>query len=98
MIKLLEQQYETSKDYDTLYYLVKVSRIVCFVNYGEAFVGGEYDGFQIRDVCQSNVRFTEYDNNIDIGCRGYSYIYARNKEDFIKQCIKKDLTYIIPTK
>jgi len=88
---LLSHLYVMSKDYFSLYHLVKVSRIICIVNYDT-----KIDGYQIRDVCQSSPR---KDNEIiDIGCRGYSYIWATNKDDFIEQCKKKDLEYFVPTK
>lgn len=89
---LLKHLYgNTSKDYCTLYHLVRVSRVICIVDYGK-----REDDYQIRDVCQSQVR---QDNKyIDIGCRGYSYIWADTKEDFIKQCEDKNLEYFIPTK
>jgi len=89
--ELLSHLYTMSKDYCTLYHLVKVSRIICVVNYDT-----KIDGYQIRDVCQSQV--IKDSEIIDIGCRGYSYIWATNKDDFIEQCKRKDLEYFIPNK
>lgn len=84
----LSHGYATSKDYQRLWELVKSFRIVCFVNAGEK----REDGYQLRDVCQSSVRYREGD--VGIGSRGMAYISAFSKEEFLEQCAESDLEYI----
>ncbi len=94
MEKLLQHNYDTSKDYEKLWELMKTQRILCMIDYGEMY---KDDKYQLRDVCQTPA--VERDRYFtDISCRGYSYISARNKEEFIEQCTKGNLEYIVPTK
>jgi len=87
-MKLLKQKYETSSDYEKLYELAKTQRVVCFI---------ENEG--VQDVCQTSASSNDPHQ---IGARGICYIYPMEiddktkKEDFIDQCIKNRLEFIIP--
>lgn len=98
-MNLLTHGYETSKDYETLFELIKTSRIVCFVDSDCAF-GGE----KIQDICQSGPSSDEAGiYGIHIGARGITYVTAYGpdealqKEKFIAQCKKLNLEYIAPS-
>lgn len=88
--QLLSHKYITSNDYSLLWDMMREHVIVCLVNYDEPF-----NGYQIRDVCQTPLRFSE-SSFVDISCRGYAYISARDKDDFIRQCEKKNLEFFMP--
>lgn len=87
---LIHAYQQTSKDYEALWDLLRVQRIVCMVDYEHP-----HDGYQIRDVCQTPVQPRD-GYWIDVGCRGYSYISAKDKSDFIVQCSEKNLEYFVP--
>lgn len=81
-MSLKKFKYKTCTNYNILFELVKTQRVVCFVK--------QYNVFDVCANTPSNC------NDIDIGARGISYIYADNKEDFIKQCEKCKLEFIMP--
>lgn len=92
-IKYLEHNYETSKDYELLYELIKTQRVVCFV---------QCKDYKVKDIAQSSAIFRE--EHINIGARGIGYVSAFDfedktiKEDFIEQCNFYDLEFIEPNK
>lgn len=94
-MEYLSHNYKTSKDYKKLFELIKTEIIVCFVNSYK-----NPDGTYMKDVCISN---RKYDPEfISISARGISYIDAFEfdglsiEDDFIQQCERIELEYIIP--
>lgn len=88
-MKLLNHGYETSKDYQLLFELMKRNRIICFIPFDEEFE----DGYILKDVCQTKATDEGY---FDVSARGYSYITAFNREDFIKKCESAKLEFVNP--
>jgi len=74
--------YPLSKDYEKLYDICINNKaiIVCFI-----------DCYKTRDICKNLI---SENGRINIGARGISYIYAINKDDFIEQCIDRNLGFI----
>ena len=87
--RILKHEYPTSKDYSLLWELTKTKRIICIVDYDKPFG----DGYQMRDIAHSSVEI--YEETRDIGARGISYIYALNKKEFLLQCAKKNLEFLL---
>lgn len=89
--KYLNFNYETSKDYDTLFELIKTQRVVCFV---------QSKDMNMQNVCASQK--VKNEDFINIGTIGIGYISAcaihglTVKEDFIAQCTYYELEYIMP--
>lgn len=90
MKNLKSFNYKTSKDYELLFELIKVQRVVCFVK-----------NRTVYDICANTPSLSK---DIDIGVRGRSYIYAVGKteeeikKDFISQCEDYELEFILPNK
>ncbi len=97
-MKYLDFNYQTSKDYERLFELIQKERVVCFVNTKPFKSVVTKEEIIVKDVCVSSFRFRE--NEIVIYSRGIIYINAflskkkTLKEDFIEQCISRDLEFI----
>ncbi len=72
--------YQTSKNYEELFRMMRETSIVCFVNYRGC-----------RDVAAT----LSTSGIFDVSARGIAYVGARNKDDFIKQCQSVDLEWIM---
>lgn len=88
----LSKRYLTSTNYDLLFELMQDQRVVCFVNYKD-YKKGE-DGYILQDICQTQA--VKRDTMFEISARGYSYISAFDKEEFIEQCKTSCLEFIEP--
>lgn len=95
--ELLSHKYKTSKDYELLFELQKTQRIVCFVDVKDFKNLNEY---RLQDICQTQVRTNK--EVVEICTRGIAYISAfafkkmSLKDDFISQCEKQNLEFIVP--
>lgn len=95
-------KYNTSKDYEKLFELIKTQRIVCFVTYEQTIGGNSNNKITLTDVCASSIVYNA--DFINIGVRGVGYVSAMEfdnktiKEDFIRQCEHYKLEYIEPIK
>ena len=77
--------YPTSTDYTKLYDLAQEQSIICLA---------PYRGFEgCIDVARTIVTLPF----LSISARGISYVHADNKDDFIEQCVKAKVRFIIPT-
>ena len=77
--------YKTSKDYKKLFELAQKQSIVCICNYSK----------NCRDVAHT---LAERDNTLSVSARGTSYITGFGLDDFVEQCEKYELEWIIPNK
>ncbi len=76
--------YQLSKDYETLYELAQKQSVVCIVDYDSC-----------RDVCQT--LYISGSNCIEICSRGHCYIFAENVEEFKALCEHLNIEWIVPT-
>lgn len=94
----LDFSYKTSRDYHKLFELVKTHRVICIVTYKSNILNDK--SIELKDICVSGV--LAEDDQINIGCRGTSFITAfafdgnSLKEEFLKQCEHYRLEYIDP--
>ena len=73
--------YVTSRDYETLYCLLRKTSVICIVNYS---------------VCR-DIASTAYRSGVsEITSRGICYIGAETLADFVEQCIEGDVEFIVP--
>lgn len=97
----LNFNYNTSKDYEKLFELVKTQRVVCFVTYEETIGGNSNNKITLTDICASSA-FKSNSDVVNLGVRGTGYVTAMEfdgktvKEDFIRQCEHYKLEYIEP--
>jgi hypothetical protein len=73
--------YNTSRDYELLFELMQKSSIVCIVDYNFA-----------RDVAQTLCKCGDY----QICARGIGYLWAENKEEFLKYCEMYNVEFVVP--
>ena len=73
--------YVTSKDYQKLAALMTTQSVVCICRYN-----------QCRDVCQSLYNGTTWMLN----ARGIGYVCAFDEQDFIQQCDKYEVEWLVP--
>jgi hypothetical protein len=79
--------YKTSKDYTRLAELMKTRSIVCFVDYFK----------DCRDAASTQMlqrRCGDY--TFQVSARGTAYIYAPSLAEFIAQCTRLNLEWIVP--
>lgn len=81
-------EYQLSRDYDLLFELMHKSSIICIVDCD--FTKGD----SCRDVAQTLCR--EGGGDYLISCRGTGYVWAEDKEDFVRQCKISNLEFILP--
>lgn len=82
--------YEWQDDYYHLWSLVKKERVICLVNYDNL----------CKDIASTHFNYVDRLKNpicVTVSARGICYILASNREDFIDQCKKNNLKYILPT-
>lgn len=84
--------YITSKDYRWLSEICKDKSIVCIVDYRH----NKDDSTPIRDVAQTCYSPNQGCLTYQVQARGICYIHARNVEEFVHCCEKKNLKFIIP--
>ena len=82
-----DHAYHTSRDYERLYDLGKETGVVCFVD----------TVFREGDVCRDIAATQYHDGVMQISCRGTSYIYAFDRETFLRHCAKYNVEFIEPT-
>lgn len=82
--------YKTSRDYAALWDLCQRYEVACFVDY-DMF----RDGQPLRDVCSTSA-YAEPGEPMQIGARGVCYVYARNREEFVKRCLSVNLEWVVP--
>ena len=83
--------YEKSTDYKLLVELARKQSVVCIADYH-----GRYD---YRDVAQTV--WYEYRNGEEvfaINARGIDYVHVIGVDDFIDQCVKQNIEFLLPTK
>lgn len=78
--------YQTSRDYELLWSLAKLTGVVCFIDMA----------FREGDVCRDVAATQYYDGVMQISCRGTSYIYAFDRETFLRLCAKYNVEFIRP--
>lgn len=86
--------YRTSKDYRRLANLAKQCSVICIVDYNI-----RPDGDMVfRDVASTQYR--RYDDEaaeiFQISARGSCYAYAFSEDEFIKQCERMNVEFIVP--
>lgn len=80
--------YETSRDYELLARLMQSQSIVCIVDYDDC-----------RDIAKTFFQETKLGGETwQVSVRGLCYIYVWNKDNFIKQCARINLEFIVPSK
>lgn len=93
---LLNHGYKTSKDYGLLFELAQKYRIVCFVPYRE----DRENNYILKDVCQTQPY--RRNDSMNVSARGVHYVEGFNwqgntaKKDFIENCKKEKLEFILP--
>lgn len=80
--------YRTSKDYQRLARLAKHCSIICIVDYK----AGPDGDMVIRDVAQTLC----HSETIQISARGICYVYSFGAHDFVKQCERLNVEFIVP--
>jgi hypothetical protein len=81
----VDHGYETSRDHDALYDAAQKQSVVCFVDYHEC-----------RDVACTLVRRNSYGTETELGVRGMTYIAGMNREEFVMQCRRHNVEFILP--
>ena len=76
----LAHGYASSRDYEYLYEAAKKTSIVCIV-----------DSFECRDICATSF----HGDCHQVNARGIGYIYASSKEEFLEQCQKLNLEFLL---
>ena len=84
MVTRTIENYELSQDYGLLYDLALKSSIVCVADYSDC-----------RDVAQTIANDHGY---VHISCRGVCYADGVDRKDFIAQCKRANIAFILPTK
>lgn len=77
--------YSVSRDHDALYDMAQSKSLVCFVDYHEC-----------RDVACTLVRRNSYGTETEIGARGLTYIAGKSREEFVMQCRRYNVEFILP--
>jgi hypothetical protein len=77
--------YNVSRDHDALYDMAQSKSVVCFVDYHEC-----------RDVACTLVRRNSYGTETEIGARGLTYIAGMSREEFVMQCRRYNVEFILP--
>jgi hypothetical protein len=77
--------YNVSRDYAALYEMAQSQSVVCFVDYHEC-----------RDVACTLVRRNSYGTETEIGARGLTYIGGTSREEFVMQCRRHNVEFILP--
>jgi hypothetical protein len=84
--------YGTSKDYKALFKIVRSQSIICLVDF-DSHAGSVGGGHCSRDVARSI--YTD-DGLIQISARGTCYVWAKDVDDFVQQCEKQQLEWVVP--
>lgn len=91
--------YEFSNDYEQLWVIAHRQSVACVVSYNEPvplwlwsdrLISGE--SCNSRDICQT----ISTPNAISVSVRGCTYISASKLKDFIAQCERCKLEWIVP--
>ena len=84
--------YPTSTDYEALWELAQRQSVVCLVGYRM-----DYNP-HLLDVAQTIAVPDDSGNKfaVDIACRGISYVQGFGKKDFIEQCQKAKVQWLVP--
>lgn len=77
--------YKASRDYEALYDAAQKQSVVCFVDYHEC-----------RDVACTLVRRNSYGTETEIGARGLTYIAGMSRDEFVMQCRRYNVEFILP--
>jgi len=77
--------YSVSRDHDDLYDMAQSQSVVCFVDYHDC-----------RDVACTLVRRSSYGTETEIGARGLTYIAGMSREEFVTQCRRYNVEFILP--
>jgi len=77
--------YSVSRDHDALYDMAQSKSVVCFVDYHEC-----------RDVACTLVRRNSYGTETEIGARGLTYIAGMSQQEFVMQCRRYNVEFILP--
>lgn len=80
--------YPVSRDYDLLAFLMQRQSLLCIVDYGKD--GG------IRDVGKTLWSADRSGGVWQLSARGIGYIYAFSREEFIAECAKANVEFIVP--
>ena len=80
--------YATSKDYEALFKAVRSQSIVCIVNFGSP--DGKYNSMDVAHSIYTD------DGLIQISCRGTCYVWAKDLDDFVRQCEREAVEWIVP--
>ena len=82
--------YKFSNDYEQLWWLAQKQSVACRVTYSDNFFPAEVDLCQ--DICQTI--FSSL--GVSVSVRGCSYISAETLKEFIVQCKRSNLEWIVP--
>lgn len=86
-------RYVTSRDYERLFELAQKTPVICIVDFRWQ------DGDATRDIACTLFHVCHDDSNTyQIGARGISYVYAWEREDFVRHCAKYNVEWLEPTK
>lgn len=81
--------YATVRDYDFLWTLLKTTPVICISSLIQ-------DGVQ-PDKWHRDIAVTQWAHGMaKIGARGLCYVWAADKEQFIEECKRCDVEYILP--
>jgi len=84
--------YATSKDYCALAALARQQSIVCEVDYRV-----DQQDVTTRDVARTLYRECNGEELFEIGARGTGYVHAAGEEEFIRQCERMNVSFLVPT-
>lgn len=81
----MQNHYLTSKDYEELVRLLNDGmKIICFVDYDSEH--------GIVDVAKASMQ----GDWLDVGVRGICYFSANTQDEFVRDCCKHNLEWIVP--
>ena len=82
--------YEFSSDYEQLWELAQRQSVACVVSFsGRLISGAPYDS---RDICQT----IRTPGSLSVSVKGCTYISASKLKDFVAQCERCKLEWIVP--
>jgi hypothetical protein len=82
------KDYPVSTNYEKLWELAQKQGVICIVDYDRI------NSWLVRDVCSTI--FSQH--NYEVSARGIAYISAETKEEFLEQCKKRCLVWVLPAK
>ncbi|RJP48775.1 MAG: hypothetical protein C4586_08670 [Anaerolineaceae bacterium] len=85
--------YSMSEDYELLWDLAQKQSVVCEVDYDSR---NNDPSKPIRDIAATRSHKHRDEIVVEVEVRGYGYIYATDKEDFLMQCRRSRLKFILP--